>query len=404
MNTTTQGRKLRLTATQDAGVADGADKKLGLVVDGVLPADLDGTFLQGRPHPASGSTPLLVDGIRLSGGKAERFRAADTKSQPCPFGPVPRLAEPVHMAGSADCGGSSMAAWPVADVAGPEWHTVVTSPDRDHAEHLVVDAMGEVVHGASFPLANAPLVHTIAVTARHLVVLDLPVAYRRAADMVGERSPYVWQSDRGARIGLVPRSTEESAAPVWFDVEPGFAFQVVGAYEDGDRVVVDAVWHPRAFDQPVAALSEAGSAAPVVRWTLDPRTGDAPAQRLTGPVRHAVAAPAGAGLPEHLFTVSSAKGGAVLSRHDVATGDVLTHELGSGLVAGQPVIVRKADEDGGAWLLLPVERVTTRDLELLVVDAADPAAGPVAVVRVPGGPRPGVRALWRPAGVQGGIH
>lgn len=403
MNTTTQGRKLRLTTTQ----AEGAPvEELGLVVDGALPADLDGTFLQGRPHPASRSTPLLVDGIRLHGGTAERFRAVDTRSQPCPFGPVPRLAEPVRMAGTPECGGASMAAWPVPDGASAEWHTVVTSPDRDHAEHLVVDGMGEVVHGTSFPLADAPLVHTIAVTARHLVVLDLPVAYRRAADMVGEREPFVWRSDRGARIGLVPRSPEQPGAPVWFDVEPGFAFQLVGAYEDGDHVVVDAVWHPMAFDRP--AFGEAGAAAPLLRWTLDPRGGEVSVRGLTGPVRHAVAAPVTTGLPAHVFTVAAAGTGTVLARHDVATGDVLTHELGAGLVAGQPVMVRRAGAEGagedGAWLLLPVERVATRELELLVVDAADPAAGPVAVVRVPGGPRPGVRALWRPAGIRPGIH
>jgi 8'-apo-carotenoid 13,14-cleaving dioxygenase len=398
MATTTQGRRLRLTAplgSETGCVTRRPSEETRLVVDGVLPADLDGCFLQARPHPTSGSTPLLVDGIRLRGGTATRFRAVETEPRPCPFGPVPRLAEPVRMAGTPECGAAMVAAWPVPDQVDPVWHTVVTAPGRDHAEHLVVDGFGEVVRTRSFPLPDAPLVHTLAVTARHLVVLDLPVAYRRAADMVGEREPYVWQPGRGARIGLVPRSPEQPGAPVWFDIEPGFAFQVVGAYDEADRVVVDAVWHPRAFDRSARAISDPGSSAPVVRWTLDLRTGLAPARRLTGPVRHAVVDPRSSWrLPSHLFTVATGERGAVLSRHDQRTGEVRSCALGSGLVAGQPVMVPKSRLDEACWLLLPVERIATREQELLVVDAADPAAGPVAVVRVPGGPKPGVRAVW----------
>jgi len=391
MAATTQESPLRLTS----GVAcamERSPEEARLEVDGVLPADLDGCFLQARPRPA-GSTPWLVDGIRLRGGAASRFRADEAASRPCLFGPVPRLAEPVRMAGTPECGAATMAAWPVPDSVDPVWHTVVATPGRDHAEHLVVDGFGRVVRTTSFPLSGTPLVHTLAVTARHLVVLDLPVAYRRAADMVGARGPYVWQPDRGARIGLVPKRPDDAGAPVWFDIEPGFAYQVVGAYDEGDRVVVDAVWHRRAFDRSAGPLTDSGSAA-VVRWTLDPRTGLAPARRLTGPVRHAVVDPRCAGLPEHLFTVSTAAGGAVLSRHDPRTGEVLTCVLGPGLVAGQPVMVPKSHGDGAGWLLLPVERVATREQQLLVVDAADPAAGPVAVVRIPGGPGPGVRAIW----------
>jgi carotenoid cleavage dioxygenase-like enzyme len=57
-------------------------------------------------------------------------------------------------------------------------------------------------------------------------------------------------------------------------------------------------------------------------------------------------------------------------------------------------MVPKSGRAEVCWLLLPVERVASREQELLVVDAADPAAGPVAVVRVPGGPGPGARAVW----------
>jgi carotenoid cleavage dioxygenase len=289
------------------------------------------------------------------------------------------------MAGAPECGMASVAAWPAADGENPWWHTVVTAPGRDHAEHLVVDDFGEVVRSRSFPLADAPLVHTVAVTARHVVVLDLPVAYDRAADMVGEREPYVWRADRGARIGLVDKGPGDAAEPVWFDIEPGFAVDVVGAYEDGDRVVVDAVWQ-------AAPAGRAGRH--VTRWTLDLGTGRASARRLTGPVAHAVAGRPRRGLPGQLFAVAPGAGGAVLSRHDTRTGEVVAFALDAGVVAGQPVMVGKSGGGRGSWLLLPVERVATREQELLVVDTEDPAAGPVAVVRVPGGPRPGVRALW----------
>jgi carotenoid cleavage dioxygenase-like enzyme len=95
--------------------------------------------------------------------------------------------------------------------------------------------------------------------------------------------------------------------------------------------------------------------------------------------------------PAHLFTVTTSPAGPELSRHDPSTGEVRSHAVGAGRVAGQPVLVPTPDGD---VVLLPVEVVATREQELLVLDAADPTAGPVAVVRIPGGPRPGEQALW----------
>jgi carotenoid cleavage dioxygenase-like enzyme len=357
-----------------------------LAVDGVLPADLDGCFLQARPHPADGSS--LVDGIGLRGGVATRFRATDTGTQPCPFGPVPQ---------TAACGASAVAARPVPDGVDPVWHTVVTAPGREYGEHQILDGVGQVLHTRSFPLLHSPLVHALAVTARYVVVLDLPVAYSQAAALVGERDPYIWQPNRGARIGLVPRSPEQVAAPVWFDIRPGYALQVVGARDEPGRVLLDAVWHQGSFD-----LADPGSlSGPVVRWTLDLRSRLAAARQLTGPVRHAVT---DQGRPNHLFGVTASASGAGLFRNDLGTGEVATHALGPGLAAGQPVLVPKTNcggQDGACWLLLPVERVATREQELLVLDGVDLAAGPVAVVRVPAGPRPAAHSVWVNLGDRG---
>lgn len=368
MATTTLRRRTRPTGLVSVVGASRcrAGGQAPLSVEGRLPEDLDGCFLQARPHPTGGAVPF-VEGIRLRGGVATRFRGVEDGSRHCPFGPVPP--------GGAHASG--LVGRPVADAVEPVWHTVVTG------EHVVLDGAGRVLRTRPLPVAGGPAVQALAVAGRHVVVFDLPVAHCRAAGLVGERDPYVWHPDRPARIGLLPRCPERSAGPAWFTVEQGCAAAVAGAHHRRGEVVVDVLWHRRSGRAPADL---AARPAPVVRWTLDQETGVATRRQLTGPVLRAVSE------GDCLVTVSDTAGGAEVVRHDPATGGEDRWALGPGLVAGQPVLLPTGR--AARWLMLPVERVATRTQDLLVFDRAGVAAGPVASVSVPAGPRPSARAMW----------
>src|SRR3546814_3402805 len=90
------------------------------------------------------------------------------------------------------------------------------------------------------------MVHDCSITERWLVVYDLPVTFDLDAAMSGRRFPYGWNDAHQARIGLVPLGGRGHDVR-WFDVSPCYVFHPLNAYDDGDRVVLDVVRHPKMF-------------------------------------------------------------------------------------------------------------------------------------------------------------
>ncbi|MGH3238991.1 MAG: carotenoid oxygenase family protein, partial [Spirillospora sp.] len=296
-----------------------------------------------------------------------------------PLGPLPALAPSLWTAetGSPDGPGTASLARPVREAGSDLWHTVAAYPGMGHAEHLIASGDGTVLHAETFPLAGAPLLHAVAVTARHLVVLDLPVAYSRAAELVGARSPYVWRPERPARIGLLPRWSP-GAEPRWFPVSPCYVFQTVNAHEDGDRVVLDAVRHERAFD------TEPASTPPQLhRWVLDRATGTVCEKVLATGVDAAVVDERAHGTRHHVIFGSSHTGsdGGAIVRHDLATGRTRRAPFGRGWTAGQPVFV--PGTRGPDLLLVVARHAGLGRCELRVLDAAAPDLPPLATVHLP---------------------
>jgi carotenoid cleavage dioxygenase len=397
-----------------------------LPVDGVLPPELSGCFLQSVPHPAASlppggqraaAGPYTFAGVRLGDGGARWFRGALRVRPDRPLGPVPAIAPSVWLGGTD--GPSMTMARPVREAGSPLWHTVACHPGLGHAEHLVVDPGGELLRAAPFALAGAPLMHAVALTRRFVVVLDLPVCYGDAAALVGARFPYSWRADRPARIGLIPR-WHEPAEPRWFAVDPCYVFQSANAYDDGDRVVLDATAHPRAFDTaPGAARAVAGPPC-LRRWTLDLRTGAVrsrplvcvrrpgfpPEAAITEGVTQGVGGGVGEGIVDgrvagrrhrYLFGATGGhRAGAALTRLDLRTGTLRSWEFAAGQVPGRPVFVPRAgsDAEGAGWLVVAVEDPARRRGDLMVFDALDLSGPPRATMGLPVGLPAEGRTTW----------
>lgn len=364
-----------------------------LPADGVLPPELDGCFLQSVPHPAawpppggSGTAtgPYTFAGVRLGGGSARWLRAGLRAHPDRPLGPVPALAPSVWLTGRP-----MTMARPVREAGSTLWHTIACHPGLGYAEHLVVGPGGDLLRATPFPLEGAPLMHAMALTRRFAVVLDLPVCHDDAAALVGLRFPYSWRPGRPARIGLIPR-WRQGAEPQWFAIDPCYVFDTANAYDDGDRVVLDATAYPRAFD---AARPDAGPPC-LRRWTLDLRTGVArthplPAALVPGPLPGPLPGPVivddrvRGRRHRHLFGVTIGDGTA-LTGLDLRTGAVRRGRLDQGLMPGRPVFVPRAGRgaEGAGWLLVAADDPARGGGALLVFDALDPAA-PRASVRLP---------------------
>ena len=297
--------------TEEVTVAD-------LEVTGALPAALTGRYLRNGPNPV-GADPEhhhwfigdgMVHGVRLRDGRAEWYRnrwvrtpdlAAKLGEAPAPTaegglyagqgntnvvhhaggiwaiteGALPwQLTPELDTIGQSSFGGSlpdGINAHPKFDPDTNDLHVVSYSFVEPVLRYHVVDTAGQLTHTAEVTMGGPVMVHDMGLTDTRVVVFDLPVVFSLEAAMSGLALPCQWDPAYHARIGLLPR-TGTGDDVVWLDVDPCYVYHPLNAYDDGDRVVIDLVVHPRAFDDPKHGDPSQGE--PVLeRWVLDPVAG-----------------------------------------------------------------------------------------------------------------------------------
>jgi carotenoid cleavage dioxygenase-like enzyme len=397
-----------------------------LPVTGTIPPELEGRLLRIGPNPMSPPDPAthhwfagdgMVHGVRLRGGRAEWYRNRWVRSDEGTvnthvigiagrtFALVEAGTQPVELTDELDTVGTcafdgtldgSFSAHTHPHPVTGDLHAVTYHWSWDHIRHVVVGPDARVRREEKVPVDGGPMVHDCAVTERHVVLFDLPVTFSMDAAASGARLPYRWNPEHPPRVGLLPLG-DGSGGPAgvrWLEAPSCFVFHTLNAYDDGDRVVVDVVRHPRMFatrfDGPVEG-------APVLeRWTLDPAAGavktelldDRPQEfpriddRVAGR-RHrygyAVGVPEADGLVDY---------GPVL-KLDLATGEAWAHDYGTGRLSQEPVFVPRPDGGGSAdtedagWVMSYVHDATTDRADVVILDAQDIAGPPVATIHLP---------------------
>ncbi|MET9339968.1 carotenoid oxygenase family protein [Nonomuraea sp. NPDC003804] len=432
-----------------------------LPVTGRVPAELSGRYLRNGPNPLGLDDPAaahlflgqgMVHGVRLRDGRAEWYRnrwvrSADVATR---LGEEPRpgavhadfdFAANTHVIGHAgrtfatvEAGGRPYELTYELDTVGPcdfggtlpggyaahtkldphtgELHAIAYYFGWDHHQHVVIDPQGRVSRTVDIPVADAPMVHDLALTQRYVVIYDLPVTFSMDHAARGVPLPYSWNDDHPARIGLLPK---DGGGPVrWLEVEPCWIFHTLNAYDDGDQVVIDVVRYPKRF---VDARLDLGGVPTLDRFTLDltsdkvtetrldDRAQEFPRadERLTSlPYRYGYAAAADdladlvypgdsdlEDLPDTAF-------GNALIKHDLAAGTQETRELPRGVAAGEPVFVPAeggvAEDDG--YVMAFVNDPGRGATDLLILSAQDFTGEPVATVHLPARVPLGFHGSW----------
>ncbi|GGE02627.1 retinal pigment epithelial membrane protein [Polymorphobacter glacialis] len=425
-----------------------------LRVTGTIPPTLDGRYLRMGPNPIDADASKyhwfsgdgMVHGLAIKDGQALWYRNRWIRSKraaallcedaaPGPrhgisdnvntnvasiggrtFAMVEAGSFPVELSASLQeqaynpFGGTlkgSFTAHPHRDPLTGEHHAITydaMAPTLVH--HVVISAAGAVIREESVAVEHGPSIHDSAFTARYALILDLPVTFSMEAAIGGFGFPYRWNKDHQARIGLLPRNGAGTDT-IWVDVEPCYIFHVANAYDRADgKVVLDAVVYDRMF----ADSTEGPDNSPrgFERWIIDPvaRTTERftidsaaqefprPDERLFGqPYRYAYTL----GLPA---TDSAFLGATFLIKHDLSAdlgpGAREIHDFGPGRYPGEFVFVpaaADAEEDHG-WLIGLVVDLPTESTELVILDAHDFTAAPVARVHLPHRVPPGFHGNW----------
>jgi len=422
-----------------------------LRVDGAIPTELQGVYLRTGPNPASGSSPHwffgdgMVHGVRLSGGRAQwyRNRFVQTPNITDPEGLTRddsggnptgdlmrgtgnthvvahngeilaleeghwpwRLDNELNTLGVQNYGGDltcSMTAHPkVCPVTGELLAFSYLNPGPEFLHYIRVSADGVVQQIEGIELPNMVMMHDFNVTRNHVVFMDLPVVFDLSRLETG--LPFQFDRDAGARLGVMPRNGT-GADVRWFEIDPCFVFHPVNAHEDGDRIVLTVSRQKEAFGTSNDDYAEVGR---LHRWTIDLAAGtvtedavdDRPGDfgrvddRLVGlDARYgylmAMAGEGNAEEPEY---------GTALWKYDLRSGQCWEHHLGDGVRGAEPVFApasADAAEDEG-WIISLSHDTRSDESRLVIVDAQDFTADPVAVVHLPRRVPYGAHGSWVP--------
>lgn len=273
----------------------------------------------------------------------------------------------------------------------------------------VIDGNGRITRTTPIDLPASTMVHTMSLTERHVVIYDSPIEFDPTMLEQGFGFPYRWNSNRPTRLGVIARDGDPTVR--WIEIDPCMVFHDQGAHDvlsaDGTVRAIEVVVpvYDRMFDGDLGG--PLGATGTLERWSIDLVAGALTRTPLDdrGHEFPRINDALGLAAPRFLYTVAGNTGGAAsisgvgnqLAKHDLRTGAVETVSCGPGTEAGEALFVadpaRTADEDGG-WLMSYVYDATVDTSRIVVIDAQDITAGPIASVQLPVRVPFGFHATW----------
>ncbi|GGP28128.1 carotenoid oxygenase family protein [Silvimonas amylolytica] len=401
-----------------------------LKVTGRIPEALHGRFLRIGPNPVMapdvtnyhwfGATGM-AHGLRLRDGKAEWFRSRFIKdasaSAVLGLAPIPgpqyrdgavntsftriggrlyavseagslpvELDDELESVRRSDFDGTLEAGFtghPKFDPVTGEQHALTYEPGEP-VRYVSVGRDGRAQTRASIDLPHTPLIHDLAFTASFIVVPDLPVTFQPQRALAA--FPWLWDENRDARIGLLPRDGDVSRLQ-WFAAPRCFVFHFVNAWDEGDRTIIDLIRHQRLFVHDRHGPGE--GAGVLARWTLE---------RQSGRLSETILDERGNEFPrmngrfegQAYRYAYTAHWGEQLSfgparKHDMLRGVSETHDYGSGRVTLEPVFVQRpgATREDDGWIMSYVYDGNRNLSDVVILDALDFTGAPLAIIHLP---------------------
>ena len=360
---------------------------------------------QGR-NGGTANTSMLWHGGRLF--------ALEESHQPFELDPF-TLASKGHQS-FGDRVASRCTAHPKVDPESGELHFFAYSPDGPCSPTMlygVMDRHCEVAQLQSFTAPYASMVHDFMVTRGHVLFPVTPLTLSVERAMQG-KPLLAWDAARRTHVGVMRRGSAVDTLR-WFDTDACHVFHVMNAWDDGDTIVAYVMQSDTAPGLPDAEGRPGdpdAMAARLCRWTfdmagrsngfqreyLDDLVAEFPRidERYTGR-RNRCGFYACHATPRARDDSQSVLYDS-LARFDFDTGKRSLYTLPTGDVVSEPVFVPRDEgsAEGDGWLLAVVWREQERRSDLLVLDATDLPAGPVAVARLPHRVPFGFHGTWRP--------
>lgn len=293
-----------------------------------------------------------------------------------------------------------MSAHPKVDPVSGELFSVQYDLDSGALLYLRVSKNGVPDRTVPFQSPWPAMVHDIGLTEHHVVAFICPLVF----GVSDKGAPAAWQPDRGTMIALIPRNASTAAQVTWIKGPPFFNWHMVAALEQGNRIEVVVPWFDTfSFTAPTKRLELHRIVIHTDTQTVEDqiiddqacefgRINEAYLGRKANYCYIALRSPRPGETPQ--------KGAfEALARYDLTTGSKTAYQFPAGVTAGEPVFVAdpqgKREEDGFLFTFTHEEGSATGSL--VILDARDMAAGPIARIHLPRRVPAGLHGSWVPA-------
>jgi len=293
--------------------------------------------------------------------------------------------------------------------------------------YYVVDKHGKVTHQAKFEAPERWMIHDCAVT-EHYFLLPL-MQYSNDVERMKEGGPFwVHEPEAEMIVGVAPRYGQSDEIR-WLRGPVCVLSHTINAFEQDGKIKFDVIRNEgNCFGMVVPDREGRGGpfgsvAAAMVRWTIDPASqsdrieecevlSDVRGEGAHIDDRWSTRQQRYIWIPELMDApVPQAPGGPGekvgnsptlfngITYLDTDTGRKERWFAGDGSTLQDPVFAPRAADapEGDGHILVVRTRVGVRGGDLVVLEAQNVAAGPVAVIRVPVPLRLGIHANWVPA-------
>jgi len=276
----------------------------------------------------------------------------------------------------------------------------------------VLDAAGRVERFDAFEAPYASMVHDFAATANYAIFPVQPLTASRARMRAGGPA-FAWEAERACALGVLRRDAPVGSI-AWWSLPACFAYHVMNAWEDGRCIRIDVMQAnaPALFPLPDGSPVPDAGGSRLSRWTidLDDRRHEAHSELLCevrGDFPRIDERRSGLAY-RHGWFVGHTPGG---QAGDAAPFSRIVHidharpfapdvyALPEGDACSEAVFVPRTQdaEEGDGWLLAVAYRGASAKSDLLVFDAGDVGAGPLATASLPLRVPNGFHGNWVPS-------